>query len=72
MPLGLSLTLGTAATLLTLNRRPDRAEGRRLIAFAISAPILAAAVILPAHITPICGAVGLLVLLVGSVQCDVT
>jgi hypothetical protein len=38
----------------------------------LSAPILAAAVILPAHIAPVCGAVGLLVLLVGSVQYHVT
>lgn len=38
IPLGLSLMLGIAATLFTLNRRPDRAEARRLIAFAISAP----------------------------------
>lgn len=72
VPLGLSLTLGTAATLFTLNRRPDRAEGRRLIAFAICAPVLAAAVIVPPHIAPLCGAIGLLVLLVGSVQYHVT
>ncbi len=72
VPLGLSLTLGTVATLFTLNRRPDRAEGRRLIAFAICAPVLAAAVIVPPHIAPLCGAIGLLVLLVGSVQYHVT
>lgn len=72
VPLGLSLTLGTAATLFTLNRRPDRAEGRRLIGFAISAPILAASLIVPPHIAPLCGAIGLLVLLVGSVQYHVT
>lgn len=72
VPLGLSLTLGTAATLFTLNRRPDRAEGRRLIGFAISAPIMAASLVVPSHVAPLCGAVGLLVLLVGSVQYHVT
>ena len=68
IPLGLSLVLGTAGTLFTLNRRPDRAEGRRLIGFAIGAPIMAASIIVPSHLAPLCGAVGLLVLLVGSVQ----
>lgn len=72
VPLGLSLALGTAATLFTLNRRPDRAEGRRLIAFAVSAPIMAAAVVAPPHLASLFSAVGLLVLLVGSVQYHVT
>ncbi len=72
VPLGLSLALGTAATLFTLNRRPDRAEGRRLIAFAISAPVMAAAVVVPPPMASLCGAIGLLVLLVGSVQYHVT
>lgn len=72
VPLGVSLLLGTAATLFTLNRRPDRAEARRLIGFAIGAPIMAMAVVVPPHIAPLAGAVGLLVLLVGSVQYHVT
>ncbi|MEO8859235.1 MAG: adenylate/guanylate cyclase domain-containing protein [Burkholderiaceae bacterium] len=72
LPLGLSITLGTAATLFTLNRRPDRAEGRRLVGFAIAAPILSASLILPAHIAPICATIGFLTLLVGSVQYHVT
>ena len=71
-PLGIALVLATAATLFTLNRRPDPAEARRLVTFVISAPILAATVILPAHIAPLCAAIGLLVLLVGSVQYHVT
>ena len=45
VPLGVSLALATVATLFTLNRRPDRAEARRLIAFVIGAPIMAAAVV---------------------------
>lgn len=72
LPLGLSLALATVATLFTLNRRPDRAEARRLIAFTIGAPIMASAVVLPPHAAPLAGAVGLLVLLVGSVQYHVT
>ena len=72
VPLGLSLTLGTAATLFTLNRRPDRAEGRRLIGFAISAPIMASSLVAPPQMAPLFSTVGLLVLLVGSVQYHVT
>ena len=72
VPLGLSIALGTAATLFTLNRRPDRTEIRRLVAFAISAPIMASGVVVPAHIASLATAVGLLVLLVGSVQYHVT
>lgn len=72
LPLGISLALATIATLFTLNRRPDRAEARRLIAFAIGAPIMASAVVLPPHVASLASALGLLVLLVGSVQYHVT
>ncbi|MCY7305119.1 MAG: adenylate/guanylate cyclase domain-containing protein [Rhodoferax sp.] len=72
VPLWLSLTLGTAATLFTLNRRPDQAEARRLVAFAIGAPIMASTLVIPVYLAPLGGAVGLLVLLVGSVQYHVT
>ncbi len=72
VPLALSLTLGTAATLFTLNRRPDRAEARRLIAFAIGAPIMASSVVVPTSVAPLAGAAGLMVLLVGAVQYHVT
>lgn len=68
VPLALSIILGSAGTLFTLNRRPDRAESRRLVAFAIGAPIMAAGVVVPTHIAPLMTAVGLLVLLIGSVQ----
>lgn len=71
-PMALSILLGTAGTLFTLNRRPDRAESRRLVAFAIGAPIMAAGVVLPAHIAPLMTTIGLLVLLIGSVQYHVT
>lgn len=71
-PMALSMTLGTAGTLFTLNRRPDRAESRRLVAFAMGAPIMATGVVLPSHIAPLMTTVGLLVLLIGSVQYHVT
>ena len=71
-PLMMSLLLGIVATLFTLNRRPDRAEARRLVAFAIAAPIMGTTFIVPPHVAPLAGAVGLLVLLVGSVQYHVT
>lgn len=71
-PMALSLLLGTAGTLFTLNRRPDRAESRRLVAFALGAPIMAAGVVLPAQIAPLMTTIGLLALLIGSVQYHVT
>lgn len=71
-PVALSILLGTAGTLFTLNRRPDRAESRRLVAFAIGAPIMAAGVVLPADIASLMTTIGLLVLLIGSVQYHVT
>ncbi len=72
VPLALSILVGTAGTLFTLNRRPDRAETRRLVAFVIGAPIMTSGVVLPAHIAPLMTTIGLLVLLVGSVQYHVT
>ena len=72
VPLGLSLATGMAATLFTLNRRPDRAEGRRLVAFFIGAPIMASAVLVPPNLAPLAAAIGLLVLLIGGVQYHVT
>lgn len=72
VPLALSVLVGTIATLFTLFRRPDRAEVRRLIAFAIGAPIMATGIVVPPHAAPLATSVGLLVLLIGSVQYHVT
>jgi adenylate cyclase len=58
--------------LFTLFRKPDRAEVRRLVAFAIGAPVMAAGIVLPPHVAPLATSVGLLVLLVGAVQYHVT
>ena len=71
-PLGISLVLGIAATLFTLNRRPDRAEAPRLKAFVIAAPFMASGMVLPFEIAPLSTAIGLLIFLVGAVQYHVT
>lgn len=71
-PLGISLVLGIAATLVTLNRRPDRAEALRLKAFVIAAPFMASGMVLPIDFAPLSMAIGLLIFLVGAVQYHVT
>lgn len=71
-PLGISLALGIAATLFTLNRRPDVAEALRLKAFVIAAPFMASGMVLPIEIAPLSMAIGLLIFLVGAVQYHVT
>jgi adenylate cyclase len=68
LPLTLGLALSLFSGLLMLKRRPDRAEARRLVAFAISAPFMASGVILPPAIAAVSTAVGLLIFLVGAVQ----
>ncbi len=72
LPLTLSLVLGLFSALLMLNRRPDRAEVTRLIAFALAAPFMASGVVLPANMAPVSTAIGLLIFLVGGVQYHVT
>jgi adenylate cyclase len=72
VPLGISLALGIAATLFTLNRRPDRAEALRLKAFVIASPFMASGMVLPIEIAPLSAAIGLLIFLVGAVQYHVT
>jgi class 3 adenylate cyclase len=68
LPLTLSLVLALFSGLLMLRRRPDRAEGARLVAFAIAAPFMASGVILPFNMAPISTSIGLLIFLVGAVQ----
>jgi len=72
MPLTVSLALGLFSALLMLNRRPDRAEVTRLIAFAVAAPFMASGVVLPNNLAPVSTAIGLLIFLVGAVQYHVT
>jgi class 3 adenylate cyclase len=68
LPLTLSLALSLFSGLLMLNRKPDRAEATRLIAFSVAAPFMASGVILPVAIAPVSTAIGLLIFLVGGVQ----
>ena len=72
LPLTVSLALGLFSALMMLNRRPDRAEALRLIAFAIAAPFMASGVVLPNNMAPVATAIGLLIFLVGGVQYHVT
>jgi adenylate cyclase len=72
VPLGLSLLLGTTSGLMMLNRRPDRAESLRGLAFLVGAPFMASGLILPLHLAPVSTAIGLLIFLVGAVQYHVT
>lgn len=72
VPLAVSLALGIAAGLITLNRRPDRAEAVRLMAFTAAAPFMAAAMVLPISVAPLSMTCGLLILLIGAVQYHVT
>jgi class 3 adenylate cyclase len=68
LPLTISLVLSLFSGLLMLRRRPDRAEGRRLIAFALAAPFMASGMVLPNNVAPVSTAIGLLIFLVGAVQ----
>ena len=68
LPLTITLALALFSGLLMLNRRPDRAEATRLIAFALGAPFMASGVVLPNTLAPLATAVGLLIFLVGAVQ----
>ncbi len=68
LPLALSLVLAIASGLLMLNRRPDRAESLRALAFLLGAPFMASGIVLPAGLAPVTTAIGLLIFLVGAVQ----
>ena len=67
-PLGVSLVLGIGSVLLLLNRRPDKAELIRLVAFIVGAPIMALGLVVPVDYAPMTTAIGLLIFLIGGVQ----
>jgi len=67
-PLGSSLALSSFCGLLLLKRKPDRAEGLRVVAFVIGGPFMASGVLLPQDLSPIPTTVGMLVFLYGAVQ----
>ena len=72
IPLLVSLALGSFSGLLLLNRRPDRAESLRMLAFLAGSPFMASGMVLPAQVAPLGTAIGLLIFLVGAVQYHVT
>jgi adenylate cyclase len=68
VPLGVSVVLGIASGIITLNRRPDVAERQRLVAFLTAAPVMAAGMVLPGSLAPVMTSLGMLVFLVGAIQ----
>ena len=72
LPLGLALLLTLASGLLLLNRKPDRAEAMRGLAFLLGAPFMASAMLLPLSMGPMALTIGLMIFLVGAVQYHVT
>jgi adenylate cyclase len=72
VPLIVSLALGIFSGVLLFNRRPDRAESTRMLAFLASAPFMVSGIVLPPAVAPLGTAIGLLIFLVGAVQYHVT
>lgn len=72
LPLAFSLLLITGSGILLLNRRPDKAEALRGLAFLIGAPFMASGMLLPVGLAPMTTAIGLMIFLVGAVQYHVT
>jgi class 3 adenylate cyclase len=68
VPLGISLLLSSFSGLLLLNRRPDKAEGLRVIAFVLGGPFMASGMVLPQALSPIPTTIGMLIFLYGAVQ----
>lgn len=65
LPLGQAVIAGT---LITLRRRPDEAEARRLAGVAASAPLVASALALSPPWSAYVSAIGQMIFLVGAVQ----
>ena len=72
IPIALSLICASASGLLLLNRRPDRAEALRGVAFVFAVPFMAAGIVLPIQFAPFSATIGLSIFLVGAVQYHVT
>jgi class 3 adenylate cyclase len=68
VPLGLSLALSSFSGLLLLKRRPDKAEGLRVVAFVLGGPFMASGMVLPQELSPIPTTIGMLIFLYGAVQ----
>lgn len=67
-PLGLSLISAGIGALITLRRKPDIVEVRRLVGFCLAAPLLAVGLVLPLALGSYTFAVGLIVVLIANIQ----
>ncbi len=72
IPLELSMLLATLSAVLLLNRRPDLAERRRLIAVCLATPMMSAGLILPDGLAALVTVLGEMVLLIGAIQYHVS
>lgn len=67
-PVLIAQLTGMVAILLLLNRRPDKAESARVIAFSIGAPFMVAGFILPLQSAALSVVIGEIIFLIGSVH----
>lgn len=68
LPYDLAIMGIAFGTLITLNRKPDKPEAVRLLAFACGAPFIAAGVYLPQSLAPYSVAVGEVMVLAGALN----
>lgn len=67
-PLELALTCAGVGALITLRRKPDIVEVRRLVGFCLAAPLLAIGLALPLALGAYTFAIGLIIVLIANVQ----
>jgi len=68
VPVLLSVLAGLTSLVLLLNRRPDRAERARLLAFAGCTPFMLSGFVLPTNLGTIAIVIGEMILLIGAVH----
>lgn len=68
VPFGLAMFGLGFSVWLVLNRKPERSEAVRLVAFVIGGPLTAVGLVSDPRIAPYTTAVGLMILLIGSVR----
>lgn len=67
-PVLLAVASGMTSLVLLLNRRPDRSERVRLLAFAGCTPFMVSGFVLPAQLAAVAVVIGEMILLIGAVQ----
>ncbi|WP_428311334.1 adenylate/guanylate cyclase domain-containing protein [Hydrocarboniphaga sp.] len=67
-PVLLAVASGMTSLVLLLNRRPDRSERLRLLAFAGCTPFMVSGFVLPAQLAAVSVVIGEMILLIGAVQ----